>query len=216
MRRGATLCSLSMVECVGVIVCNRWFRYQYVIGRINNTLLSHFTAPDQTPFRWEVFAQGVFSCSDKNEKQRAQRAVRRAAPPHGAARRRRRPETQGRLKRATNEPVILALSSVLPYIRPECANDGVPSTRQAFVRPRCLARITIFEAKHEFGLSGGVTVKRRYAAATHDRSIELHGVCRDASRAAIVLLIAHAPTAYPAAIEAAERTPSSLARSAAA
>ena len=58
MRRGATLCSLSMVECVGVIVCNRWFRYQYVIGRINNTLLSHFTAPDQTPFRWEVFAQG--------------------------------------------------------------------------------------------------------------------------------------------------------------
>jgi len=58
MRRGATLCSLSMVECVGVVVCNRWFRYQYVIGRINNTLLSHFTAPDQTPFRWEVFAQG--------------------------------------------------------------------------------------------------------------------------------------------------------------
>ena len=33
MRRGATLCSLSMVECVGVVVCNRWFRYQYVIGR---------------------------------------------------------------------------------------------------------------------------------------------------------------------------------------
>ena len=59
MRRGATLCSLSMVECVGVVVCNRWFRYQYVIGRINNTLLSHFTAPDQTPFRWEVFAQRV-------------------------------------------------------------------------------------------------------------------------------------------------------------
>ena len=58
MRRGATLCSLSMVECVGVVVCNRWFRYQYVIGRINNTLLCHFTAPDQTPFRWEVFAQG--------------------------------------------------------------------------------------------------------------------------------------------------------------
>ena len=39
MRRGATLCSLSMVECVGVVVCNRWLRYQYVIGRINNTLL---------------------------------------------------------------------------------------------------------------------------------------------------------------------------------
>ena len=47
MRRGATLCSLSMVECVGVVVCNRWFRYQYVIGRINNTLLSHFTLCDR-------------------------------------------------------------------------------------------------------------------------------------------------------------------------
>ena len=48
----------------GVIVCNRWFRYRYVIGRINNTLLSHFTAPDQTPFRWEVFAQGATVFTD--------------------------------------------------------------------------------------------------------------------------------------------------------
>ena len=151
-------------------------------------LLTHSLALDVTPLAKPTHGgrcenEAVFSCSDKNEKQRAQRAVRRAAPPHGAARRRRRPETQGRLKRATNEPVILALSSVLPYIRPECANDGVPSTRQAFVRPCCLARITTFEAKPDFGPSEGVTVKRRYAAATRDRSMPARAQTADPRRA---------------------------------